>query len=311
MADNVWLGTDVTTPNSWSVAANWSLAHVPIATENVWFPAGNSVSVTAGLNQATIVLASLNIDPSYTGKIGVLSGVVVTYLQIQPTILNMPAASAGTGAGAGSTLIAIDSASSALTANIQQSNTADVASIRLKGTAITLNQTGGSVAIAAYPGETSTVTTARLSNGPNDAAPSLLLGAGVTLTDAYMEAGALTSYSANVAPSIRIAGGIYDYRGTGAHSQLDVDAGACLYTGTGTLNGNCNVRGVLDFRQDDRAKVVTNPIILHAGSSLFADTRYVTAPAAAPLAFKTYHCRVSDISAIDLGTNVSLTAVAA
>lgn len=305
MADNVWLGTSVT-PNDWSVTGNWSLGHIPTTSENVWFTAGNNVPVTAGLNQSGVVLGSLNIDPNYCSGakgIGTLVGVVVTYLQIQYTVLNMP-----TGTGSGSTLIAIDSGSSAATANIQTSNTADVPPIRLKGTAITLNQTGGSVAVAAYPGETSTVATARLSTG-QDADPALVLGSGVTLTDGYIDSGTVINYSAQVMPAIRVAGGLYDYRGVGAHTQLDVDSGSCLYSGTGTLNGNANVRGALDFSQDNRTKTVTNPIIMHAGGKLTANTRYVKAPAAAPLAFTLYHCRASDVT-LELGSNVALTAVA-
>lgn len=307
MATRVWLGTDVTTPNSWSVAANWSGATVPVNGDDVYLPAGNTVSITAGLNQSAVTLASLNVDPAFCNQkvgVGVLSGVTLTYLQIGATAINFPA-----GTGGGCTLFALDAAAVAGTVNVQQSNGADIPPLRFKGTNLTYNLTGGSVAVAAYPGETSTVVSARLSSGPTGADPLLLLGSGVTWTDGYVEAGTVTSYSTIAAPAVRIAGGTYDYRGTGAHTQLDIDAGTCLYTGTGTLNGNTNVRGVLDFRQDDRAKTVTNAIILHAGASLFADTRYVKAPAAAALAFTTYHCRISDVT-LDLGSNVAMTAVA-
>lgn len=64
--------TDTTSnagPNDWSTADNWSGGSVPVASDDVVFR-DNGVNVCWGLDQSAVDLASLTIEQTYTGKIG-------------------------------------------------------------------------------------------------------------------------------------------------------------------------------------------------------------------------------------------------
>ena len=76
MATRTWVGG---TSSVWSLAANWSPATVPVATDDVYIVSG-SVNIT-GLDQSTITLNSLTVGTQYSGTIG-SSG---TKLQINAT----------------------------------------------------------------------------------------------------------------------------------------------------------------------------------------------------------------------------------
>lgn len=70
MADetNVWQSVD----GNWNTLGSWSEGHVPLVTERVIFPSGQTQSVTAGLDQSgvPVVLGLLQIDEGYSGDIG-------------------------------------------------------------------------------------------------------------------------------------------------------------------------------------------------------------------------------------------------
>lgn len=74
---DIWKSAD----GAWDNVASWESGVVPEAGDWVIFPANNTVSVTSGLDQDGILLASLITQPGYTGDIG-LSG---THLQISAT----------------------------------------------------------------------------------------------------------------------------------------------------------------------------------------------------------------------------------
>ena len=85
MATQVWNGTGGT-QGDWSDAANWTSA-VPVNGDDVIL-ANNSVSVTAGLDQSAVALASLTIDQSYTGTLGSTSS---EFLEIGASVVSLGA----------------------------------------------------------------------------------------------------------------------------------------------------------------------------------------------------------------------------
>lgn len=76
MATNYWLDVD----GNWTNTANWSLAAVPVAADDVYILAGSKAIIT-NLNQSAVTLASLTIGQGFTGTIGTASA----YLQISAT----------------------------------------------------------------------------------------------------------------------------------------------------------------------------------------------------------------------------------
>ena len=83
MANKTWVGTT----GAWDTAGNWSPSGVPTSSDDVFFTSG-SQSVTSGLSQGAVTLASLRIGPGYTGDIAASGG----YLAINSTLVEMSGA---------------------------------------------------------------------------------------------------------------------------------------------------------------------------------------------------------------------------
>jgi hypothetical protein len=66
MAIKYWTGASG--DNDWSTAGNWNPSGVPVASDDVYIT-NSSVDISAGLGQSAILLASLHITQSYTGRI--------------------------------------------------------------------------------------------------------------------------------------------------------------------------------------------------------------------------------------------------
>ena len=66
MAGNIWLST---ADGNYATASNWSLGHVPIASEDVIIPA-RSPSIVSGLDQSTVAIGGLYVKDGYDGTLG-------------------------------------------------------------------------------------------------------------------------------------------------------------------------------------------------------------------------------------------------
>ena len=92
-------------PNDYNVARNWDSGSVPVSTDSVIIE-DSAISITHGLDQSAVTLASLTISKSFTGRIGLKEKAFATtssgnttnaakdeykeqYLQIGATILNI------------------------------------------------------------------------------------------------------------------------------------------------------------------------------------------------------------------------------
>lgn len=139
---------------------------IPRAGENVRIPAGSG-SISSNLDQSGVAILGFYVEEGYDGTIGSATG----YLRIDPDVFEYN--SLGTGY--------IDLHSAAITATVHDTGPGDTGTygLYLRGSALSLvDARGGSVGIAALPGETSTVTTIRISNKGT----TVFCGAGVSLT---------------------------------------------------------------------------------------------------------------------------------
>ncbi len=248
-------------PADASTAANWSSGSLPTTGDNVVF-AGTSKDCLYGLTALSgITAASLTIDLSYTGKIGLAYTNPSGYIEYRPRFLKLPATlvTLGSGSGAGSGRINLDSGSVQTTLALNGSAAPiDTGSrtINWKGThaANVLNLNKGSFAAAAIEGDTATVATWNQGYQSNQAGDvDAYAGAGVTLTTINKTGGSLTINSSfstlNHGPSsageciiaagtpgtIVATGGIVRYRTAGN------------YTAITTTDS-----GYVDFSQDSR-----------------------------------------------------------
>lgn len=277
MASDNWISSSDT---AWSTTGNWSLSAVPVSTNNVYMSANYSVvSVLSGLAQSAVTLASLNIDSSYTGLIGTAQalGTATAYLNIGATTFNLGTPSIN--AGNGSRRLNINAANSGAIVNVlstgSTANDSGYTPLLLLGTALVLNCTGGITGVALNVGDTASVATLNMTVG--SAAPTVILGAGCTLTTGNVIGGTLQNFSAAASTCIVRANGALTHGGTGGYTALTIaDGRTVTYNGTGTITSLIFAGpGTIDFSQGTGAVTVTN-YTLYPGAKIIDPLHRVT-----------------------------------
>jgi hypothetical protein len=293
-----------TGPAFWSDPHNWSTAAVPVTGDTV-IVQNSANSILYGLDQSSVVLASLRIDQSFSGTIGLPRNNPAGHVEYRPQYLKVQATQVaiGGGAGAGSGRIRLDTHSGQTAITVLNSgNPAEsgARSILWKGThasnTVTVNK--GSFGAAAFAGETATIATLKQGYRTNVAGDSdVLLGAGCTLTTLDKTGGNLeinsnfttlthsageTTIAAGTPGTLTITGGAVRYRTGGTYTQATIAGG-----------------GELDFRQDLQARTGTNTT-LRAGAVLRDPAKTVTFTNPIALA-----CPLSDVT-LELGSSFNL-----
>ena len=271
-------------PNDWSTAANWSSGSVPVSTDDV-FIQNSAVSIKYGLDQSAVTLASLTIDASFTGYVGLLrtniDNSAGSYIEYRDTYLKVSATTItiGRGTGTGSGLLRLNTGTAQTTGQVLLTGTSvetDLPALCWIGThasgAWTISK--GTMGIAVQAGEVATVATLRvgyISNVSSDA--TVRCGSGTTLTTITKNGGSLTIASNST--TVTQDDGTLTVLG-GTVTTLNVNGGTVYYQGTGTLT-TASVRsgGVLDFGTDIRARTVTN-CYSYYGSSVKDPNKTVT-----------------------------------
>jgi hypothetical protein len=307
--------TAPTSPNSWDSAANWSLGAVPVNGDDVYLD-GTAVGVSWGLNQSAVTLASLNISSTFTGRLGLpevnadgsggYEEYRPRYLRVGVSGLTLVGYGAGATAGQGSPLLQIDFGAVQAAVVVEQTGAAAVQGLepcQLKGTHASnaLTVVRGSVAFCGFGGDVgtlSTLTVGYVTSQQGDA--QVRVGAGVTL-GTLTQSGGVVDLGAGLT-TLNLLGGACTQR-AGNVTTATIDAGTLAYAGTGTLGtlviGN---NGTVDFTQDPRSRVVTNPVQLYAGYA-FLDPFGTTGNPS----FVFNHCQPSDGTlTIKIGHTIAL-----
>jgi hypothetical protein len=274
MAKKIWVGTDTGNEGDWATAANWSPSGVPASADDVYLE-DSSQDVTEGFDQSAKALATLNIDQSYTGKIGDAT----SYLQIGAVKVNIGYHN-GPDAPLGSPRIKLDLGSvTAATVVIENAGTSADSNkppIRIKAAnaATTIEVRKGKVGIAFNTGETTTIgtlTVSYVSQVNMDA--DVYVGAGVTLTTINHKGGDL--YVSCGATTINSYAGLLYTIGSGAITTLNAKGGYITANSTGTITTLNITKGTADFLKSAAARTVTT-LKLEAGGVLKYDPNILT-----------------------------------
>ena len=275
MATVIWISTSST---DWATPANWSTGSVPVATDVVVFDGTGTANVTTGLNRSGVAFASILIYQANTCQIGVISGSTRTYLQHDAPIVTIGLRQ-GSGSPTGSPLLMFDSGSVSCTYTIFDS--ANQAAVQLKGTALTIDSSGGNFGACCGAAETSTVascTTSLNSSGSLTTSPAnIFFGAGTTLTALSMNAGTCLDQRAHTGTTLTISNGAtYTYQGTGATTTLTINNGGYVYySGTGTIGTGSTdglfLGGTFDRSQDGRSVTIDYTTIYFGASMNLAN----------------------------------------
>ncbi|HEX3725831.1 MAG TPA: hypothetical protein VHV08_06295 [Pirellulales bacterium] len=296
--------TAATGPAFWSEPRNWTSGTVPASGDDVVIQ-NSSVAIQYGLDQSAVTLASLRVDQSFTGTIGLPRTNPLGYIEYRPTYLKVEASQIviGNGTGAGSGRIKLDTGTGQCAIDVLNSgNPADtgIRSILWKGThasnTATINK--GSFAAAPFAGESATLATLKEGFRTNVVGDcDVQLGAGCTLSSLVKTGGTLeinSSFSslAHSAGETTIAGG--------TPGAMTISGGSVRYRTSGTYtSATVSSGGELDFRQDMQARSGTNTAL--QSGAIFRDPAK-TVTFTNPIAVA---CQLSEIT-LDLGNTFNL-----
>lgn len=233
----------------------------PAAGDDVRIPASSAQAISSGLKQQAVAIADFIVEKGYNGTIGTSA----EYLRIDPDRFEFD----GNGASY------IDIGSAAISATIKGTAAAQVGKrgLYLKGSAIaTLAADGGHTGVAALPGETSTVTTARVA-GPQT---TLWVGEGVSLTTLNVINGSAVLRCA--ATTVNQYAGVLTTEEAGAVTTINLKGGTLYSNSVGTITTLAHTGGTADFTGSGRARTLTTytPTVSSGGTVLKVDTNTVT-----------------------------------
>lgn len=249
---------------------------IPQAGDSVVLNEEATKDIALGLDQGAVSLAGFIATPGFSKKVG------TSLLDLRIVCTSFEWAGSGQGY--------VDLTTSAISPVVKSTTTpGNGQGLYLKGSAlVTVSVEGGSVGVAARPGETATVTTVR-ALGPNSV---VLCGVGASITNGETLQGTLTFRCG--ATTLRCHGGTLTTLGTGVVTTVHVFAGTCVLSSSGTITTvNCN-GGITDFIQSGVSRTVTtlkqnpgatvaydpNVLTITTRSAPDSPTRFIAATAA-------------------------------
>lgn len=274
MANKIWLGTDSGNVGDYGVAANWSPSGVPVNGDDVII-ANSKQDILSGFDQSLVILTSITIDLSYTGKIGTSDA---DFLQIAAAAAVIGQRRSSTGTFAGSSRLNLDFGTSTacqITVNGTAANAQDTNRQPLRLRAINastdLHVFAGSMAISDDSSNSSTLGDIEVNAG------SVNVGASVTLTNLTVADGTV-NIDSSVAGTAMIKGGtvnFYDSTSASTIATLTTTGGIVNHFATGTITTLNLNGGSVDLTKTQQAKTVTT-ITADGGSVLITDSGTVT-----------------------------------
>lgn len=275
--------TAAESPNHWSVAANWEGLAIPTSSgSNDVFLDNSDVPVKWGMDQSAVTVGSLTVSASFTngGQVGLPQWHEDGYREYRDDYLKISATTVtiGRGDGSGSDRIKLNFGSVQTAVTVHGSDTgaeeADgIPAVLLLGThaSNTLAVLGGSVGVAFFGGEVSTVATLRALAG------DCITGSGVTLTTVqHSGSGNLTIQSACTTLTKDPSAGTTVVYGAGAIATANVYGGELDHRGTGTIS--TLVVGARAFANFDNhsAAIIVSASTFYAGAKVRDRNKRVT-----------------------------------
>lgn len=279
-----------------STAANWSGATLPVGGDDVVI-SGNAYYMAYQLDTfAGVTFASLTIQKSYTGLIGLdyarfantaaATGYLTTrgeyrqkYFQCGATLVSIGTNfDSGSPSGSGRIMLDIIGASTITVFDSGSQSETGRSAVRLKNnsasTVVDVRKCPGGWCIAGdVPGETSTVLSATVSDAPTSTKG--VLGSGLTITTFSQNGGTNTLQCA--ATTVIANSGVLTTEGSGAITTLTANSDATVYpNSTGTITTlNLNSAATVDMTHSNRARTITT-LVPAIGGIFLADGNFVT-----------------------------------
>lgn len=269
-------------PNFWSVAANWSGGAVPVDGDDIVI-ASSSTPICWGLDQSSVDPASLRVDQTYTGKIGLDYRAFATSASGATTNSTVPeyrenylllgtitkcdlGYPSGVGTPSGCSRLLLSAISTAWTVHNTAAASADTGrpAFRLLSTGgtsvITVRLAPGGVGVAAEePGETSDIEDLIISD--TSTSSQIVVGAGVTWDDLVVAGGSCLIGGAADVASLEMTGGTVTTEGAWKATAVNLRGGtlrANNLDGSAVVATTLNLYGgTLDMQASLTARTIT------------------------------------------------------
>jgi len=297
-------------PNHWDTALNWSTGAVPVDDDDVVIK-DSSVNICWGLAQSAVILTSLTIHKSYTGKIGLNRVVFATssdgettstsrleyrdcYLAIGTDYLTIGEnLSPSTPAGSSRILINLGGTVASVT--------------RIKGTAATPSESGrpairlldsnagskifienapGGVGIAVdAPGEVAE--TGDINICDTSSSSKVYVGAGVTVGNVYQDGGIMMLQAAAEITTVNVSGGTMTIYGNFSIATFNLYGGVVndnhIYSATGiSVSALCIWDGEYNCQGSNEARSISGVTFYPGGGKFIANGAFVTVSSLTP-----------------------------
>ena len=276
MADtHVWWGNFGGSVGDWSVASNWAgdAAAVPAAGDHVFIPEG-SAAISAGLDQSSVALGNVVIEPGYTGAIGTYAST-----DSDPNWLILDCDSLTTS-GTGMIFVKLSHPSGNIDVNVISADTTPtytgeyglyLATDGGGGGIDDLSVKAGYVAVNGF-GADLALTVTQLRSLTTSAV--VLIGQDATLTNADCYGGSTTINSTNTTADLEVYGGSCYVRSSGAVTAAVVEGGTLYLEGTGTITTLTQNGGIVDATPTGLNRTITT--VNHNSGTLHRDSETTT-----------------------------------
>lgn len=295
--------TAATGPNFFDLGANWSTGSPPANSDNLYVRQ-SSVDILYGLDMNAVTVTLLDIDSTYTGKIGLPDTNPLGYQEYRETYLKIGATNCfvGRGFASGPGRFRWNAGSVQTALNIYGTGTPDdgiVAAIDFVGTHASnaVNVQRGTLAVGLKPGTASTVATMNVGSKDNPTSDATIYcGYNVTLGTISATGGIIDVW--NGATTVTLAGGTLNAN-KGAFTTINNDNGTVNYDTAGTCGtyvGGTN--SILDCSRIVAARTFTSATF-NANSTFRDPAKTVTFGGSGAF----IRCKMDELREWDVGEN--------
>jgi len=296
-------------PNDANVVTNWSDDSLPAADDDVVF---ENSSVSCLYNLDVTAALTFTVKASFTGQIGLPRNNAHGYVEYRTTGFTLGTAvtdiDIGQGEGLGSSRInlIVGDLTAALDITVDKTGSREVTGIppllittgsQSNDTTLTVNR--GDIGVAFYAGETAVIDTIKMGYITQQATDAkVTCSDGVTLTTVTKSGGILYCDSlVTLTQSV----GTTTISEDATLTTAIINGGTLHYNSTGTLGAvHVTGGGVLDLRQDGRARTISAAVI-YKGGTIHDPCKTVTWTAGIDL----YYCSLDDVT-LDIGEHVTI-----
>jgi hypothetical protein len=306
--------TAPTGPNYFDNPGNWDSGTAPAAGDTLDIDNNATSILYTSVSDATKSFAAVNIGAGFTGQIGLAQQNANGYQEYRSTSLafETPLLTIGAGNGNGSPLIRLNLGTVACAATVYDTAPSaetgvEAVVLDFNNSSTTVDVVSGTVGIGVISKASGAIGTLSISAASastgftasqftSSASTSVRIGQNVQVGPVNMSGGTLlvdTRGGATIG-AINQTGGTISVIGSSGTATLNVYAGTCYWSSSGTIaSAAIGPTGTLDFSQDNRTKTITVAVQMSAGARLNDPFGVVSG-----LAFKTLDCALSSVTVV-------------